>query len=335
MINPVRNYSPINFKGSCAEKELQFDDIERMFKARDAKRAKMQQEQRQMYSCKKTRPYSEDKYTKKCTPKRNKNKAPVRICTLLGAGALLLTLGTKSCTIEQNQYEKQGSRAAKTEKTIEIEQPQIDIEIEIEESPYSKEEIQNAVETIKSDEDLKVVYYNMIKTIENMSETFDNPIETINEILEQPYAHGVDIEFVLTQIFCESSGCHYDESGQVLSSWADCNGFMQVGKGVEHDINEKYFSTTPQDRDNPLGNLKLGIAYDSYLKTERFKDDFFNAVAAYNCGPANASSGNYCGADKYARTILNHYEILKNNPLFTQMLLDGVLNEYRDEFLYF
>ena len=101
MINPVRNYSPINFKGSCAEKELQFDDIERMFKARDAKRAKMQQEQRQMHSS-----YGEDKYTKKCTPKRNKNKTPIRICTLLGAGALLLTLGTKSCTIEENKYEK-------------------------------------------------------------------------------------------------------------------------------------------------------------------------------------------------------------------------------------
>ena len=334
MINPVRNY-PLNFKGTNSNDELKFDDIEKIFKARDTRRAKMQQEQRRAHCCKEMHPYTADKYTKKYTVKRNKKKIPVTICALLGAGTLLFTLGSKSCTIEQNQYEKQGSRAAKTEKTIEIEQPQIDIEIEIEESPYSKEEIQNAVETIKSDEDLKVVYYNMIKTIENMSETFDSPIETINKILEQPYAFGVDIEFVLAQIFCESSGCHYDENGQVLSSWADCNGFMQVGKGVEHDINEKYFSTTPQDRDNPLGNLKLGIAYDSYLKTERFKDDFFNAVAAYNCGPANASSGNYCGADEYANTILNYYKILKNNPLFTQMLLDGELDEYRDEFLYF
>ena len=118
----------------------------------------------------------------------------------------------------------------------------------------------------------------------------------------------------------------------MLESHAQCNGFMQLSEGAQSDMNNKYFSDEPLDRNDPIDNLKLGIAYDSTLLNDYFDGDMFKAVAAYNCGPGNVENGNYYGADEYANKILSYYDVLKRNPQFTQMLIDGALDEYQNRF---
>lgn len=335
MINKINN--SINFKGSnTGAGDIKLDDINAMFKMRDLKRAKEleMQEQRAQSQRLTTRNAPErDTFvnSKKESQKNARHQAVVPAA--LFSAALLLSLGLKTgvITIEEDTEEPPSASS-----TVIEEEPAAVYEPQVVEAPkYSAEEIGYAVETIKSDPDLKKAYYDTILTLNNMSDVFANPVDTLNSILDEPYAGNIDIEYVLAQIFAESNGIHFEENGAVLTSGANCNGYMQISEAAAEEMNRKYFQDDPQDRNDPLGNLKLGVALDNYLIENSFPDDLFNATAAYNCGAGNARKGNYIGADKYAQKVLACYQILKDNPLFTQMLLDGELNEYQNEFIYF
>lgn len=77
--------------------------------------------------------------------------------------------------------------------------------------------------------------------------------------------------------------------------------------------------------------MHLGIAFDNYL-TDKFDGDKFKALAAYNCGAGNVLSGKDYG-DNYAQKILDYYEVLKNNPEYTKMLLSGDFDSYQNDLL--
>lgn len=335
MINKINNST--NFCGSNIEQgNIRLDDIDTVFKMRDLKRA----HERELQEIRNAQEEFRAKNNASCdtfvsTKKENAKKAKksVSIPAALSAAAILLSLGIKTGLIA---LDNDGDIELPSSSVVLEQEPQPAYEIEIVDPPkYSAEEIQYAIDTIKSDPDLKKAYYDMILTINNMSDVFDNPVEVLNSILNEPYASNTDIEYVLAQIFAESNGQHFDENGEVLTSGANCNGYMQMSKAATEEMNNRYFEANPQDRNDPLGNLKLGIALDNYLIENSFPNDLFNATAAYNCGVGNAKKGNYIGADKYAQKVLGCYQILKDNPLFTQMLLDGELNEYQDEFIYF
>ena len=273
------------------------------------------------------RPANKNKKKKKTSP-----LAPIA----LGATILLAAAGLNTCSRQENKPQTDNPPYTIIETSPNILNTDNEIEVTQGEfyADYNTEDITSAVETIKSNQDLKEVFYNLIETKNNMRSVIDNPIETIETLLEQPWAQDVEIELVLPQIFFESSGMHYLKDGSINSSWADCNGFMQLSKAAQGDMNKNHFDDNEQDRNDPLGNLKLGIAYDSELLNKYFDGDIFSAIAAYNCGPTNAKNGTYYGADVYANNILGYYNILKNNPQYTQMLLDGALDEYQDEFIY-
>ncbi len=194
--------------------------------------------------------------------------------------------------------------------------------------------IENAVNTIKDDIELKKAYYDMLVTIQRLRKNIDDPVNTIKDILSQPWAKGLDIEYILAQIFMESSGNHYIESGEINTSDTGCVGLMQLSKNAQTDANALYFPDDPQDRNDPLGNLKLGIAYNKFIMDNYFENDLFNTLCAYNAGITNILNGNYKNSDEYALNILKYREILQAHPNYTQMLLNGDLDEYMDEFAY-
>ncbi len=270
------------------------------------------------------------------TNKKKKKTSPLAPIAL-GATILLAAAGLNTCSRQDNKPQTDNPPYTIIETSNDVLNADNEIEVTQGElyTNYSTEDITSAVETIRSNEDLKEVFYNLIETKNNMRSAIDNPIDTIETLLEQPWAEDVEIELVLPQIFFESSGMHYLKDGSINSSLADCNGFMQLSKAAQGDMNRNHFADNEQDRNDPLGNLKLGIAYDSDLLNKYFNDDMFSAIAAYNCGPTNAKNGTYYGADVYAKNILGYYNILKNNPQYTQMLLDGALDEYQDEFIYY
>lgn len=273
-------------------------------------------------------------YTTKTAPKGRKQHKPKIAPYALAASLLLTALGVHAC-------QEQGKTA--TNPTVEpIIQETTGFnwydnlndysKYESEIGNYTYEDVLMAVREIESDKTLSNVFYDLIAAKNNMEETIGDPKVVLGELLEQDYADGIEMELVLPQIFVESSGNHYDSEGNVLESHAQCNGFMQLSEGAQSDMNNKYFSDEPLDRNDPIDNLKLGIAYDSTLLNDYFDGDMFKAVAAYNCGPGNVENGNYYGADEYANKILSYYDVLKRNPQFTQMLIDGALDEYQNRF---
>ena len=268
---------------------------------------------------------------KKDYPQIDYSKIPTRKVSPLQAGAalaaaLLLVTGGAMRT------------NSKDEKNIELGQsPSVIIvnaqtDCEENETKPQKISVKEAVQTIQSSEKLSKVYGDMIDTIQNMEKTIDNPIGTIQNILEKPYAQGIELELVLPQIFVESSGCHYDENGDVLKSYANCNGWMQLSEDATSDMNRLIFEDNNKNRNMPKDNLHLGISFDSHL-LERFDGDMFKTLAAYNCGATNVRNGKTYG-DEYAQEILEYYKVLKNNPQFTKMLISGQLDEYKNDFLY-
>ncbi len=370
MIKTVGNMNMINFRGTSAQRneDIDFYDIEQMFRNRDKQNLRKQvtsQPSTHRTSVRSHTHNSEKVFVKNSngdileyTPRVRqsaKKKHKKRISPLapmaLTAAIFLSSVGISTCggreedkpvqTVEPTTIiisdpdilsnSAEGIIDIQTTETLNTETDGI-AEFETSKAPYSEAEIANAVEAIKSDTTLSNVFYNLIATKNNMEACLDNPIETLEELLCEPWAKGVEIELLLPQIFFESSGLHYREDGTVRSSSANCNGFAQISEGVEHDMNQNHFSDNPQDRNDPLGNIMLGIAFDSELLNKYFEGDMFNALAGYNCGPRNARNGNYYGADEYAKDIIGYYNILKNNPQYTQMLLDGALDEYQNGF---
>lgn len=370
MIQPVKNNFNINFKGTPQRKPdddgLQFEEINAIFRRRDAERALEQQRQAQLAqqraaqksasNIKSYRPKTQAQpkkvyartangdiieYTPRPRSRAKKKKHVNPVATaIMGLTALLATFSIGSYSSNQNKAEsapiippaivEEGTMPSLTEDEI-IEAARIQAEYKLEQR---QTEIAEAVNTIKSSPEMKKTYYDMIETLQRMEDVIDNPVGTINDILSESYAEGVEIEMVLPQIFFESSGFHYNEDGSVNSSYANCNGWTQIGVDAWGDMNKKYFFDNELDRDVPIDNLKLGIAYNHELMSVYFPDDLFNVFAAYNCGPGNARRGNYGEAADYSRNILNAYKILKDNPDYTQMLLNGELDEFQGEFRY-
>lgn len=368
MIQPVKNFNTLSFRGASPQRkndDLIFDDINRMFAERDKKQLEERQKQTRVRQNSETtrrkqagqpsgtrtrsqehkRAHSQKVYrrtsdgdvlvytpTIEHLPERNRKKKSSPLAPAALTLALLLSAAGIGTAVNKSARQEAPSIPAISETAAET--YGADNEILTQDSTsYDYIDVMQAVDTIKSDENLSRVFYNLIETKNNMAQTIGEPVEILEELLDEPWAKGVEIELVLPQIFAESSGMHYLDDGSVNSSYADCNGFMQISTDAEFDMNKIYFSENPINRDNPTDNLKLGIAYDSELLNNYFEDDMFNALAAYNCGPANARSGNYYGADGYAEKILSYYKVLKDNPQFTQMLLDGALDEYQNEFL--
>ena len=273
-------------------------------------------------------------YTTKTAPKGRKQHKPKIAPYALAASLLLTALGVHACQ-EQGKTDATPTVEPIIQKTTEFnwyDNLNDYSKYESEIGNYTYEDVLMAVREIESDKTLSNVFYDLIAAKNNMEETIGDPKVVLGELLEQDYADGIEMELVLPQIFVESSGNHYDSEGNVLESHAQCNGFMQLSEGAQSDMNNKYFSDEPLDRNDPIDNLKLGIAYDSTLLNDYFDGDMFKAVAAYNCGPGNVENGNYYGADEYANKILSYYDVLKRNPQFTQMLIDGALDEYQNRF---
>ena len=202
---------------------------------------------------------------------------------------------------------------------------------ESQENEAYNEEIINAIEIIKSNPETQKVYSDILKTIKRMKSSINNPINTINELLSQEWVNGIDIELVLSQIFIESSGNHYNENGTIKTSSTNCVGFMQISKGSQTDTNNEFFQDNYQDRNDPIGNINLGIGYTQLLMNNYFGNNIFDTLCAYNVGQGNILAGNYLGSEKYASKILYYQEILKSNPDFTQMLLNGDFDEFETE----
>lgn len=273
-------------------------------------------------------------YTTKTAPKGRKQHKPKIAPYALAASLLLTALGVHACQ-EQGKTDAAPTAEPMIQETTGFnwyDNLSDYSKYESEIGNYTYEDVLMAVREIESDKTLSNVFYDLIAAKNNMEETIGDPKVVLGELLEQDYADGIEMELVLPQIFVESSGNHYDSEGNVLESHAQCNGFMQLSEGAQSDMNNKYFSDEPLDRNDPIDNLKLGIAYDSTLLNDYFDGDMFKAIAAYNCGPGNVENGNYYGADEYANKILSYYDVLKRNPQFTQMLIDGALDEYQNRF---
>ncbi len=216
-----------------------------------------------------------------------------------------------------------------TEPTTEATEPATEAETQ------HKISVDEMISYVQSDPYLMKSTYDIISTIQSMESEIDNPIGTINSILEQDFVDNQDLELILAQIFVESSGNHYDEDGSVLSSYANCNGYMQISEGVEGDINRIYYPDEDLSRDNPIHNLKLGIGYNDWLKENYFEDDLTKIMIAYNAGAGSVINGTYGdGPAEYANNILTTYYNLKENPELFDMILSGELDEHKNEFAY-
>lgn len=109
-----------------------------------------------------------------------------------------------------------------------------------------------AIVEILSDENLKQVFSDLVETKKNMEKTIDEPIETIQEILDKEYGENLEIELILPQIFVESSGNHFNKDGSVNSSYANCNGWLQLSEGATEDMNKLYFDENEKTEINHL-----------------------------------------------------------------------------------
>lgn len=345
------NNNIIYFKSNSSNDDY-FADIERIYKKRDKTiRKNIQSSQI------KERELKRDTYTAKKNKKLNKINIPVLTMAALSALGIFTTAAIK----DSNTDKKETTSIIETipEQTQEFQAEQVIIppeqEIAIEEIPPKEVEaiiieeddelkaqeealkkeqaIKEAVETIKNDAELKKLYYEMTITIQRMKNVMDDPVGKLQELLSQEWVDGVDIELILPQIFYESSGNHYNENGTVLTSTSNCVGYMQLSQVAQTAVNDVYFTDNPQDRFDPIGNLNLGIGLIQLHLDNYFEGDLFNSICAYNAGAGNIMNGNYLGSNYYADKILKCRENLKNHQDYTQMLLDGDLDPYLNDFL--
>ena len=327
----IQNYA-INFKGGYNADD--FKDIEMMFKKRDMN-AKIRDYKKRV---------EQDTFTCNGSHKRtrkNKVNLPALLIALATGTGLFTGVGMIQGNRESTKTDNepisivQNIEETATQSINESPNSQTEVIItEAEQEIKREEEILEAVNAIKNDPELSKLYYNMIVTIQRVGDCIENPVQTIQEILSEPWVEGLDIELVLPQIFYESSGQHYDENGEINTSGAGCVGLMQISDAAQTELNNKYFSQNPKDRFNPKDNLTLGIGLTQLLLNDYFPDDLFNSLCAYNAGQNNILKGNYKGSDKYTEKILNCRELLKENPKYTQMLLAGDLDQYINEFVY-
>lgn len=366
MINPIR-LNNLNFKSNLEPIEEDYLlEIDKIFKNRDRKIVTYRQNNTCNYTPRNTgsskrmaRPISSSSAIRQQrinttnsnkTPRhlnkdtfepnsQKKKKSSINNIPILLA-ATLASFGILVTTLPRINSGNEETKT--TEATQRIESPLFEEDVQMTEeelvittNAQKEKQIAAAVETIKNDPELKKAYHDMIVTIQRIGEIIENPVETIQEMLKQPWVRDIDIELILPQIFYESSGFHYDENGEVKISSANCAGYTQISEGAQTDVNRVYFSDNPQDRFDPVDNINLCIGLDQLLLDNYFEDDLFNTICAYNAGAGNILNGDYFGSDEYATRILNCREILKANPMFTQMLLNGDLDEYVDEFIYY
>lgn len=357
MITPAKN-SHINFKGMPEQKDdgLKFDEINAIFKRRDEQR-RLEYEARQRElrqnqirgkrtsqstpAKRKTNRHGDSfelvKPAQTNRPRKKHKKKASPLAPIALAGTLILSaFGFKACTSStpaQDLGPENPTSYVQSVPEQNYDIPTQGIEITLGESARAdrEEEISAAIDSIKSNPETKEAFFNMIKTIQRMEKTLgQDPIELLQDYLSEPWGQNVELELVIPQIFFESSGMHFNKDGTVNISSADCNGFMQLSEDAQHDMNLYYFKENPQDRNNPRGNLKLGISYDHYL-LKYYDSDKFDTLAAYNSGIGNVDKGRDYG-DEYAQDILGVYKILKDNPELTQMLFNRELDTHLDEF---
>ena len=338
MIGQIQN-NLLNFKGGNNSLDNDFIEIDRMFKTRDAKNKALkkaqQTKQAQTYTYNKRKALQADIYENKRAqkPKKKKINIPLLIATALASAGIYATVTTNNADKDTISLTVEAQNNNLTSYTEVLKGVGREAVILANEAAHSEEVLQ-AVEAIKNDPELKEVYYNMGVTLQRLGNAIDNPSEALEQVVSEPWAQDVDIELLLPQIFYESSGQHYNEDGSINTSSANCSGLMQISEGAQTETNKKYFSDDPQDRTDPVENIKLGAGLTELLLDNYFEGDLYDALCAYNVGQGNILKGNYLGSEKYAEKILNCREILKAHPEYTQMLLDGDFDEYLDEFIY-
>ena len=363
MIQPVGNFN-INFKGTperAQDDDLGFREINKMFAARDRER----QAQRTAVKSAQTNPTRVQKSQPKTTHKRD-DRNNIRVISRTDEGDIIefstrsrapqsrkkgkgniilraaipstIALGTLLAILnpltdkpnEPTGAETTSSQIYTTSAPVEVSEEEL---ISQAQQQVRKQEVKEAVDNIKKDPELSLHYYNMITTLQRMDNLLGDSTSVLEQILSEPWAQGTDIELLLPQIFYESSGLHYDENGTINTSSANCVGLMQISEDAQIDVNKRYFSDMPLDRQNPVDNIKLGIGLNQLLSEEYFGDDIFSVLCSYNAGAGNILKGNYLGSDIYANNILTCAKALKEHPEYTQMLLSGELDEYKDELL--
>ncbi len=169
---------------------------------------------------------------------------------------------------------------------------------------------------------LSIEVYNLVQknTIKKNQKNVDKITKTI---LEESNRYNIDPVFVASIIRTESGFNHLAKgtSGEV--------GLMQLmpntGEYIARRIKFKNYKGAQTLR-NPVKNIKIGVAYLSYLR-QRFDNQAFKYVPAYNMGPGNLAKmiKRNERPKVYSEKVMKFYESFYKNIYVAQMIKNPYL----------